>query len=51
MPAGVLVSFLGITWKAKDRLPSRKKFFDFAEETTTKNHGADEARRMLRWFK
>ena len=50
MPSSVLVSFLGITWMAKDKLPSRKRFFQCVEDIVNENNGAHEASRMLGWF-
>lgn len=51
MPAGVIASFLGITWRAKDRLPARATFYEEAESFVTKTRGADESHRLLHWFK
>ena len=49
--AGLIASFLGITWKAKDRLPSRVAFFEEAERFSTDKWGTEEAHRLLHWFK
>jgi hypothetical protein len=49
--AGLIASFLGITCKAKDSLPSRAAFFDEAERFSTQKWGVEESNRLLHWFK
>jgi hypothetical protein len=51
MGPGLIVSFLLITSKAKDRLPSRGQFLSTADWFLMQTQGANETNRLLKGFK